>query len=183
MSGICKTDRAEVAFARDKRKVALKTLRPTRQVQGMVRERFMREAEVLGCLSHPNFVDISDFGESAHCAAYLVMELLHGRSLAAELREHATQHPARALRVLREVASGLAHGLGIIHRDIKLDDIVVIDDESKEGFGKILDLGVAAADDRISRATRCSTARRSIWRRSRCRAGARTRQYACAQRP
>jgi DNA-directed RNA polymerase specialized sigma24 family protein/tRNA A-37 threonylcarbamoyl transferase component Bud32 len=132
-----------------KRKVALKTLRPTRQTQAMIRERFIREAEVLGRLAHPNFVDVSDSGESARGLAYLVMELLQGRPLSSELHERGKLHPHRALSVLREVARGLefAHGLGIIHRDIKPDNVVVLDDESQEGFAKILDLGVAATSD------------------------------------
>ncbi len=132
-----------------KRKVALKTLRPTRQTQAMIRERFTREAEVLGKLSHPNFVDVSDFGESSRGLAYLVMELLNGHPLSAEIREQGRVAPARALAIVREVCRGLAfaHGLGIIHRDIKPDNVVVLDGERREGFAKILDLGVAATDD------------------------------------
>ncbi len=132
-----------------RRKVALKALRPTRQTETMLRERFIREAEVLGRLAHPNFVDVSDFGESNRGLAYLVMELLHGRPLSAELREQGKLHPARALRVLREITGGLefAHELGIIHRDIKPDNVVVLDDDSREGFAKILDLGIAATTD------------------------------------
>jgi serine/threonine-protein kinase len=132
-----------------KRKVALKTLKPTRQTQAMIRERFTREAEVLGKLSHPNFVDVSDFGESSRGLAYLVMELLNGRPLSAEIREQGRVAPARALAIVREVCNGLAfaHGLGIIHRDIKPDNVVVLDGERREGFAKILDLGVAATGD------------------------------------
>ncbi len=145
--GMAKVFRAEHLGI--KRKVALKTLRPTRQTQGMLRERFIREAEVLGRLSHPNFVDVSDFGESPRGLAYLVMELLNGRPLSAELHECGRMHPARALRVLYEVANGLefAHELGIIHRDIKPDNVVVLEGETQKGFAKILDLGVAATTD------------------------------------
>lgn len=132
-----------------KRKVALKTLHPTRQTQAMIRERFTREAEVLGRLAHPNFVNVSDFGESRRGMAYLVMELLNGRPLSAELRAVGRLHPARALRIVRQVCSGLefAHQIGIIHRDIKPDNVIVLDDERAEGFAKILDLGVAATED------------------------------------
>lgn len=131
-----------------KRKVALKTLRPTRQTEAMLRERFTREAEVLGKLAHPNFVDVSDFGESSRGLAYLVMELLNGHPLSAEVRKGPVA-PARALAIVREVCNGLsfAHGLGIIHRDIKPDNIVVLEGERREGFAKILDLGVAATDE------------------------------------
>ncbi len=135
-----------------KRKVAVKTLHPTRQAQASTRERFLREAEVLGRLAHPNFVDVSDFGESNRGMAYLVMELLEGRPLSAEIAGSEKVQPARALRILREVCSGLAfaHELGIIHRDIKPDNIVVLYGEPREGFAKILDLGIAATGDELA---------------------------------
>lgn len=129
-----------------KRKVALKTLHPTRQTEAMMRERFLREAEVLGRLSHPNFVDVSDFGVSRGFS-YLVMELLSGRALSAEVRRGPLE-PRRALSIVREVCVGLehAHGLGIIHRDIKPANIVVQGEPSELGFAKILDLGIAATE-------------------------------------
>ncbi|HVZ88314.1 MAG TPA: protein kinase [Polyangia bacterium] len=129
-----------------KRKVALKTLHPTNQTRAMMRERFVREAEVLGKLAHPNFVDISDFGESNRGLSYLVMELLEGHPLSAEIRDGGRIAPRRALRIARQICNGLAfaHGKGIIHRDIKPDNVVVLDDDGGEGFAKILDLGVAA---------------------------------------
>jgi DNA-directed RNA polymerase specialized sigma24 family protein/tRNA A-37 threonylcarbamoyl transferase component Bud32 len=130
-----------------KRKVALKTLHPTRQTEAMMRERFLREAEVLGRLSHPNFVDVSDFGVS-HGFSYLVMELLSGRALSAEVARGPLE-PRRALSIVRDVCAGLehAHGIGIIHRDIKPANIVVQGEPSEPGFAKILDLGIAATED------------------------------------
>jgi DNA-directed RNA polymerase specialized sigma24 family protein/tRNA A-37 threonylcarbamoyl transferase component Bud32 len=128
-----------------KRKVALKTLHPTRQTEAMMRERFLREAEVLGRLAHPNFVDVSDFGVSARGYSYLVMELLSGRALSAEVAQGPLE-PRRALAIVREVCVGLqhAHGIGIIHRDIKPANIIVQGTAGEPGFAKILDLGIAA---------------------------------------
>ena len=130
-----------------KRKVALKTLHPTKQTEAMMRERFLREAEVLGRLSHPNFVDVSDFGVSGRGFSYLVMELLSGRALSAEVAKGPLD-PRRALWIMREVCVGLehAHGLGIIHRDIKPANIVVQGEEGAPGFAKILDLGIATTE-------------------------------------
>src|SRR5262249_24963618 len=88
------------------RKVALKALRPTNQTKAMVRERFVREAQVLGKLAHQNFVDISDFGESSRGLSYLVMELLDGRPLSAEIFERTRLPPARALAIARQIANG-----------------------------------------------------------------------------
>jgi DNA-directed RNA polymerase specialized sigma24 family protein/tRNA A-37 threonylcarbamoyl transferase component Bud32 len=131
-----------------KRKVALKTLHPTRQTQAMIRERFVREAEVLGKLTHPNFVSVSDFGVSSRGFSYLVMELLNGGALSAEISERGPLSPQRALSVLIEVCHGLthAHSLGIIHRDIKPANIVVLGEEPTPGFAKILDLGIATSE-------------------------------------
>lgn len=131
------------------RMVAVKTLQPNRQTQAMVRERFVREAEVLGRLQHPNFVDVSDFGELKGGVAYLVMELLQGESLAAHIHRRGRLTPERALDIAIEVARGLsfAHELGVIHRDIKPDNIVVLPGNVREGFAKILDLGVATSSD------------------------------------
>jgi len=131
------------------RMVAVKTLQPKRQTQAMVRERFVREAEVLGRLQHPNFVDVSDFGELKGGVAYLVMELLHGESLAAHIQSRGRLSAARSLDIALEVARGLAfaHELGIVHRDIKPDNIVVLPGAVREGFAKILDLGVATVSD------------------------------------
>jgi DNA-directed RNA polymerase specialized sigma24 family protein/tRNA A-37 threonylcarbamoyl transferase component Bud32 len=131
-----------------KRKVALKTLHPTRQTQAMIRERFVREAEVLGRLAHPNFVSVSDFGVSSRGYSYLVMELLGGGALDGEISARGPLSPQRALGILIEVCEGLshAHSLGIIHRDIKPANIVVLGDEPAPGFAKILDLGIATTE-------------------------------------
>ena len=80
---------------------------------------------MVGKLAHPNFVDISDFGESAKGVSYLVMELLEGHPLSEEVEQGRQIAPARALIIARQISNGLAfaHRAGIIHRDIKPENV------------------------------------------------------------
>jgi eukaryotic-like serine/threonine-protein kinase len=104
-------------------------------------ERLHREAEAVACLSHPNIVTLYDVGRSDF-GPYLVLELLHGRTLAARLDEGPLPVP-EALRIGVSVARGLAHAhaQGVIHRDLNPGNIFLCDD----GQVKVLDLGMALA--------------------------------------
>ena len=101
--------------------------------------RFEREARTVGGLNHPNLVTLYDVGDHDG-APYLVTELLDGESL----RERLAAGRSRlreAMRIAAEVARGLAaaHDAGVIHRDIKPDNIFL----TTEGRTKILDFGIA----------------------------------------
>lgn len=133
--------------ALDGTRVALKLF--TAQGAAAISEaRLQREARVLFSLSHPNIVRALAVGrgvtEDGMDAPYLVLELLHGRSLYAELREGPLP-PERSLPVLAQLASALAylHGQGVIHRDLKPSNIVLAED----GTVTLLDFGIARADD------------------------------------
>ena len=132
----------EVYRARDtrlQRDVALKVL-PTRLADDEAAfARFRREAQAVAALSHPNILAVFDFGQSGP-THYVVFELLQGASLRERLEQGAL--PSRkAVDYARQTADGLAaaHGRGIIHRDIKPDNLFVTDD----GRVKILDFGLA----------------------------------------
>ncbi len=135
--------RAEhVGLGRD---VAVKVMRVTDpKARDELRERFRREALVLGQAKHPNFVDVTDFGETTDGTLYLALELLEGDSLGAVL-EDGPLDPVSALRVVRHVLRGLAflHGQGVAHRDIKPESIVLVEQDGDPLFAKILDLGIA----------------------------------------
>jgi serine/threonine protein kinase/tetratricopeptide (TPR) repeat protein len=139
----------EVYRARDtmlERDVAVKVLPSEIAENEDRRARFEREAKALAALSHPNTVSIFDFGID-NGVAYAVMELLEGRTLAEEIDagaldiEDSLEHAVRIVRGL-----GAAHAKGILHRDLKPQNVFLTDD----GQLKILDFGLAkrlVADD------------------------------------
>jgi eukaryotic-like serine/threonine-protein kinase len=103
--------------------------------------RLVREARLLGRLRHPNLVNVIDVGTSSKGRAYFVMDLLKGRTLRDELRRVWPYPIAPAYRTLQHVLAGLsvAHEAGLIHRDIKPDNVFLCDD----GVVKLLDFGIA----------------------------------------
>lgn len=133
------------------RVVAIKTieLAPSGGDKEEVRERILREVRAAGRLQHPHIVQIFDVGELPD-QAYIVMELVEGRTLWEIQDEGETVAPAEALRILRQVAEGLdyAHSQGIIHRDVKPGNILV----TRQGVAKITDFGIARilTDERLT---------------------------------
>lgn len=107
-------------------------------------ERFSTEAQAIARLNHPNIVTIHDFGIAPDLGAYLVMELLEGRSLQRELSQRSRLPVAEAVDIARQVAraADVAHAAGIVHRDIKPDNIF-LERQNDDQVVKILDFGVA----------------------------------------
>jgi serine/threonine-protein kinase len=108
------------------------------------RERFVREAEAAGRLSHPGIVTIFDVGEEPETRSpYIVMEFVAGQSLDKLLlaRDDNKLPPETALQVTLELAEALdcAHGQGVVHRDLKPANILI----TEEGHAKIADFGIA----------------------------------------
>lgn len=119
--------------------VAIKTLHPY-FAGGALRERFLREAQLLGKLTHPNIARLLDAGVSSNGIVYLVLEYVRGVSIDAWCDERRLDVGAR-LRLFMEVCTAVAHAHArlIVHRDIKPSNILVTD----EGSAKLLDFGVA----------------------------------------
>ena len=136
----------EVRRARDLRlgrDVAIKFLRPDLAAEPDVRRRFEDEATAAAQLGHPNVVTVFDTGEHAG-RPYIVMECLAGRTLADELVDGPLDTP-RVRRIAAEVlgALGAAHGLGIIHRDVKPANILI----AEHGSVKVGDFGIAKSTE------------------------------------
>lgn len=131
------------------RAVAIKILRSELLADATARERFNREARAAARLKHPNIVAVYDSGHLPNGSAYLVMELIEGRSLREEMRAHASRlgqmRPERAAMILAQVCSGIeaAHRLGIIHRDLKPDNVMI--ETTADGTERVLalDFGIA----------------------------------------
>lgn len=105
-----------------------------------VKERFLREAEAAGRLSHPHIVTIFDVGEE-HDLAYMAMQLLKGRPLADYCQKGSLMPVKKVLKVVTEVAEALqyAHTHEVVHRDVKPENIILLD----EGQIKVADFGIA----------------------------------------
>jgi serine/threonine-protein kinase len=136
---------AEVWEAKDEilgRSVAVKVLHPHLASDEAFLARFRREAIAAARLAHPNVVATYDTGLDDG-VAFIVMELVHGRTVSQELAEHGAFSPGRAVHLATQVADALdyAHKAGVIHRDVKPANILVTEDDRV----KVADFGIAKA--------------------------------------
>ena len=125
--------------------VALKLLPSELTSDDSVIQRFEREARLAQRLKHPNTVRILDFGKTERQLPYIAWELLEGRSLDSVLDEGGPFSLSRAVRVTCQIARSLseAHRVGIIHLDIKPNNIFLLDDRDETDVVKVLDFGHA----------------------------------------
>lgn len=107
-------------------------------------ERFLREAKAASKINHPNIVDVFDFGKTQSGSAYFVMERIEGRSLFKTVLLDGPLPSDIAVDIAIQIAAGLgaAHAKGIIHRDLKSDNVFLVGPVQKP-FVKILDFGIA----------------------------------------
>ena len=133
------------------RMVAVKVLPPELAFDPAIRVRFTREAQTSAQLAHPHIVPIFDVGERG-AIAYLVMALISGENLGTLLAKEGRLPIEDTRRILREVADalGYAHLRGVIHRDIKPDNILL---DADSGRAVVTDFGIARAVEAGSRLT------------------------------
>jgi serine/threonine protein kinase/CheY-like chemotaxis protein len=126
------------------RAVAVKILQTRVEENEAALERFRSEGRAACLVRHPNAVSVHDFGVTSHGTAYLVMELLEGKSLADELKAGGRLSPQRVSRVLPAICAVLsqAHQAGIVHRDIKPENVFSHREIDQETI-KVLDFGIA----------------------------------------
>ncbi|MEJ7601383.1 MAG: protein kinase [Kofleriaceae bacterium] len=119
-----------------------------------MRMRFAQEADAASQLDHPNVVSVVDFGKTDGGLMFIAMDLVSGRSLATLISEEAPIAPKRAISLTRQIALGLshAHGRGLVHRDLKPDNIIVT---NAPEVARIVDFGLAIPvdDERSTRLT------------------------------
>ena len=133
--------------------VAVKLLHRDLVREKQALERFRREARTAAMIRHPNVVSIHDFndGTSEGTESYIVMELVQGVSLGKMLRRDGRLSPARAVHLMHDICAGVgvAHRRGLLHRDLKPDNVIVVppSHEGDEETAKVVDFGLAKVRD------------------------------------
>jgi tRNA A-37 threonylcarbamoyl transferase component Bud32 len=128
------------------REVALKVVHGKLTADRAAAKRFLREARLASRLSQPNIVNVYDFGQTPDDGAlYLVMELLRGRTLQAELAGGRKLPTKRVVTIALQLCDALeaAHAAGIVHRDLKPGNMVILDEPAGRDLLKVLDFGLA----------------------------------------
>jgi serine/threonine-protein kinase len=127
------------------KRLALKILFPELTRRTDLVARFLQEAKSASRIGHENVIDISDFGQSPEGLVYIAMEYLDGNDLGVVLKNEGPQPWARARPILMQIAKALraAHEHGIIHRDMKPENVFLIQREARPDFVKVLDFGIA----------------------------------------
>src|SRR5271154_1053941 len=135
------------------RVVAVKLIRPDLRGETHLRAWMLREARAANRVDHAHIIDIHDIGETEEGELYLVMEYLVGTALSNELAR-GPMPLARGIDILEQMCAALAraHDLGVVHRDLKSDNILLSTRGGRKDFVKILDFGLAhlAMDPRLA---------------------------------
>jgi serine/threonine-protein kinase len=137
-----------------KRPCALKLIRPGDATDPRALQRFECEVRLTATLSHPNTVEIYDYGRAEDGTYYYVMEYLSGLSLAELVERHGPLPPGRVVFLLRQVCGALreAHAAGLIHRDIKPSNIFAARRGGMDDVAKLLDFGLVLPSARAGAA-------------------------------
>ncbi len=130
---------------RMKRKVAVKVMRAWLTKDAAAIGRFHREAENASQITHPNVAGVYDFGETDQGLVYLAMEFVEGEPLTAVLDRDKVLNHIRASDIVSQTADALAaaHALGILHRDLKPDNVMIGRTRARTDLVKLLDFGIA----------------------------------------
>lgn len=137
------------------RQVAVKVMSAALVSNTEMVERFRNEARAASALNHPNCVRVYDFGQTPDGRPYFVMELLTGQDLEGILQQEPLQPVTRVLDVTLQILSALeeAHGLGVIHRDLKPGNVFVMPQRGGGDLVKVVDFGLAKLKTGISTQT------------------------------
>lgn len=125
--------------------VAIKMLQAQLISDSMSVKRFQQESQSASRISHPNVITVYDFGISPSGQPFIVMDYLQGISLADVIKEDGQIGVERAIKILAQACDALdhAHKMGVIHRDVKPTNFVLINYDEEKDFVKVVDFGVA----------------------------------------
>lgn len=144
------------------RLAAIKVLRPEQYANPELVQRFFQEARTVNQINHEHIVEISDFvqepGANGPAVVYCVMELLQGHTLSDEL-DTGSVELTRGLKIADQLCDALAaaHRVGVVHRDVKPDNIMLIERAGSKDYVKVLDFGVAKLIDTSGKAVVATT--------------------------
>jgi len=138
------------------RRVAIKLLKPHLTQDQTALQRFAREARSTQKVESPHAVKVLDYGVTPHDDYYMVLEYLDGRTVQRELDVDGAFAPARVLHIAKHalLALGAAHRIGLIHRDIKPDNLLLMRVGDDPDFTKVLDFGVAKLMEGAAKSSR-----------------------------
>ncbi|MDQ1610242.1 MAG: eukaryotic-like serine/threonine-protein kinase [Pyrinomonadaceae bacterium] len=125
--------------------VAIKVLHPSLAADDKIVARFTREAKAASRISNPHALNVTDFGESENGIVFLVMEYLRGKTLKEVIRSESPLPLARIVEVTKQICGALdaAHAEGVVHRDLKSDNIMLEEVAGGNDWAKVLDFGIA----------------------------------------
>jgi len=143
-----------------KRPCAVKIIRPEQALDTRTVQRFLREVQAAATLTHPNTVQVFDYGQASDGTMFYAMEYLTGMTLQELVDHHGPMSAGRATFVLRQLCGALseAHAVGLIHRDIKPSNVILSSRAGQHDVAKLLDFGLVRivssdpADGRLTQA-------------------------------
>src|SRR5919202_4356127 len=130
--------------------VAVKVLHPALAADDKIVARFSREAKAASRISHPHALSVTDFGEDEKGVVFLVMEYFKGETLKEVIHKDGPMPLERTVGIIRQVSGALeaAHKEGVVHRDLKSDNIMLLDIGGGD-WAKVLDFGIAKITEKV----------------------------------
>ena len=125
--------------------VAVKVIHDALAYSDHIAKRFEREAKSASRLTDPHCINVTDFGRTSGGALFLVMELLQGETLSERLRKNSPLSVEKASQITRHILKALihAHEVGVVHRDLKPDNVMLVTHGDETDFAKVFDFGIA----------------------------------------